>query len=560
MWKLKLTKSNRARRALIALMLGIAFASLSTPAFARDVLVTVPFENVSGRPEYNWIGESFSVMVSYLLDTPGLSVIRSDERNLAYDRVGIRSSDILTRAAVIKIADSAQANLALVGTYDIGGENKKETIAITARLIETREGRLVGNRVFNFSDYLSNLQSMQGQLAWQILYERDPSLPYSKDQLVRTARGVPPRAYESLVKGIQTSDLKLREKFLTRAVEEYRAEGAAGHYAQAIYELGMLSYRQKQFPEAIKYFKTLTNEDPHYFESLFYLGLADFGVGYISQAAQAFDKLGEALPLTEILNNAGALQAASGNYSRAFQIFQRAEFNNPQDAMLRYNHGYALWKNNNFAEAAQHLRVVVAANPRDGEAQYLLAKSLAAAGQGDEARKADQEARRYLGDNYARWESGAAQLPLLVRLRMEFNRPSFYKLERQQNTPAAPSAAAISLQQNMARARQLFENRNDNEALDVVQRILTSDPTAAEAQLIKGRILMRRNDVEGALSALSAASYYNPKLVGAHVTLGQIYLSKGDRAKALAHSQQALEIDPQDRDAIALKRQIESGN
>ncbi len=318
-----MTESNRARRPLIALMLGITIAALSTSAVARDTLVTVPFENVSGRPEYNWIGESFSVMVSYLLDTPGLSVIRSDERNIAYDRVGVRSSDILTRAAVIKIADSAQANLALVGTYDIGGENKKETIAITARLIETREGRLVGNRVFNFSGSLGDLQSMQGQLAWNVLYERDPSLPYSRDQLIRTARGVPPRAYESLVKGIQTSDLKLREKFLNRAVEEYRNEGASGHYAQAIYELGMLSYHQKAFPEAIKYFKMLTNDDPHYFESLYYLGLADYSVGYISQAAQAFDKLGEALPLTEILNNAAALQAGSGNYARAFQILTK---------------------------------------------------------------------------------------------------------------------------------------------------------------------------------------------------------------------------------------------
>jgi tetratricopeptide (TPR) repeat protein/TolB-like protein len=560
MWKSKLTESNRARRPLIALVLGITIAALSTSAMARDTLVTVPFENVSGRPEYNWIGESFSVMVSYLLDTPGLSVIRSDERNIAYDRVGVRSSDILTRAAVIKIADSAQANLALVGTYDIGGESKKETIAITARLIETREGRLVGNRVFNFSGSLGDLQSMQGQLAWNVLYERDPSLPYSRDQLIRTARGVPPRAYESLVKGIQTSDLKLREKFLTRAVEEYRAEGASGHYAQAIYELGMLSYRQKAFPEAIKYFKTLTSDDPHYFESLYYLGLADYSVGYISQAAQAFDKLGEVLPLTETLNNAAALQAGSGNYARAFQIFQKAEFADPKDTTLRFNHGYALWKNKNYAEAAQHLRAVVVANPRDGEAQYLLAKSLAGAGQSEEAGKADQEARRYLGDNYARWESGAVQMPLLIRLRMEFNRPSFYKLERQQSTPAAPSAAAISLQQNMLRARQLYEARNDTEALDVVQRILSSYPTAAEAQLIKGRILLRRNDVEGALGALSAASYYNPKLVGAHVALGQIYLSRGDRAKALAHSQQALEIDPQDRDAIALKRQIESGN
>jgi Tfp pilus assembly protein PilF len=37
-----------------------------------------------------------------------------------------------------------------------------------------------------------------------------------------------------------------------------------------------------------------------------------------------------------------------------------------------------------------------------------------------------------------------------------------------------------------------------------------------------------------------------------------VYLSRGDRALALAHCKQALELDPANREAIALKQQIEN--
>ena len=63
--------------------------------------------------------------VQFLVDTPGLAAISPDERNLAYETVGLRATDLLTRAAVIRVAESAQANLALVGTYDIGGESRR---------------------------------------------------------------------------------------------------------------------------------------------------------------------------------------------------------------------------------------------------------------------------------------------------------------------------------------------------------------------------------------------------------------------------------------------------
>jgi tetratricopeptide (TPR) repeat protein len=518
----------------------------------------MPFENRSQMGQYNWVRESFAILLGEVLDVPGMSVLGADERNLAFGKLRLSPNDLLTRAAMIRVADASQANLALIGEFDIGGEKENATIAITARLIETREGRLVGNKVFNFSGPMADLQQMQGQLAWNILYERNSSLTYSKDQLVRKAATAPPRAYESLVKAVQTRDAKLRESYLRRAIQEYDGSGATGHYGQAIYELGLSLYRQNNFAEAITQFKQLNAEDPNYSESLFYGGLASHKSNNLNEAAATFEKLVEVSPILEALNNAGATLVAKGDKEKGLPLLLRAAANGPNDADYRFNYGYALWLNQNYEDAVSHLRAAVKLNPRDGEAQFLLAKSLTAAGRQEEAAIADNDAKRHL-EAYAKWTVAPEKMPSLIRLKREFNRAAFYKLERKQALGAGVSARQITLRQSLDRARQLVSAKDDVEAFTELQRALAVDSTNAEAYYLRAVILQRNNQMEGALGALQSAVSWNPRMIEAHIALARIYFTRGDRAQSLAHCKQALEIDPQNRDAVALRQQIEIG-
>ena len=117
----------------------------------------------------------------------------------------------------------------------------------------------------------------------------------------------------------------------------------------------------------------------------------------------------------------------------------------------------------------------------------------------------------------------------------------------------------ISQRQSLDRARQLIAAKNDSEAMTELQRVLAIEATNAEAHYLRGVILQRRGEADAAISAFQSAVSWNPRLIDAHVALGRLYLSRGDRAQALAHSKQALEIDPQNRDAVALRQQIETG-
>src|ERR1044072_4582261 len=112
----------RSAIAALSLTLLILFAAAQdgvqaqTNARANDVVIVLPFENTS-RPEYNWVGESFADSLSELLNVPGLLVVSSDERELAYQRVRLPLTTIPSRATAIKLAREARATMVVIGTY-----------------------------------------------------------------------------------------------------------------------------------------------------------------------------------------------------------------------------------------------------------------------------------------------------------------------------------------------------------------------------------------------------------------------------------------------------------
>src|SRR6478672_13611794 len=219
--------TSLAVAALLALFAANCFGQ---NAPASDVVMVLPFENTSNRPEYNWVGESFADSIAELLNKPGLLVVSSDERELAYQRLRLPETVIPSRATAIKLAREAKATMVVIGSYSITPvqqENKQDKskddkeksptealVQMTARVIKVNEGRMLGEVVyggwatqqFDFGGPLTTLQTIHGRLAYQILYQRDKALPYSQNQLVDEATKVPQRAFEAYVKAVLLSE------------------------------------------------------------------------------------------------------------------------------------------------------------------------------------------------------------------------------------------------------------------------------------------------------------------------------------------------------------------
>src|SRR5206468_7755502 len=120
-----------------------------------NLVLVLPFENLSDHSEYNWIGENFADSLSTLLNKPGLVVVTSDERAVAYQRLRLPLTVLPSRATAIKIARELKATMIVIGNYNVtlaatspekSNENEKAlaTIAGEARVVRVNAGRMDG--------------------------------------------------------------------------------------------------------------------------------------------------------------------------------------------------------------------------------------------------------------------------------------------------------------------------------------------------------------------------------------------------------------------------------
>ena len=548
------------RSLIVAVLIAV---SIPAGGLANDRMVVMPFENRTQLSEYNWVRESFAITLLEMINHPTMRVLGMNERDLAFERLRLSPDDLLTRASMIRVAETARANLALIGEFEVGGEKDSLTIIVSARLIETAEGRLVANKIFSLSGPLASLQEIEGQLAWSILSLRNPTMSETKEQFQQGLSFAPPLAWQSLVKALQTIDQSLRESYLRRAIQEYGNGGGAGRYSRAIFELGTLTYRRGDDAEAARQFRQLRPEDHDYESGLFHLGLASYRLGDFQQMVIALTDLSRRCPVPAVLNNLAVGYLAKGEIASALPLLQRVlasipasiSGSIPEDNSYRFNYAYALWRNGQFEEAIPHLQRVHQQLPQDGELLYLLARSLAATGKDQEASRFDEGARRFL-PGYAKWTVDPAAIPPLGRLRHDVDLTAKIPAEAPQ---AGGQGSNGQIRQRLDEARRHL-NRNDEEsAKRELDRLDPLDPANAEAALLRAIIYQRRGDADEALRLLRTAVGRDPRLFEAHLLLGRIYLTRQDRARASAHVNQALAIDPASREAAALKQRIEAG-
>ena len=577
-----------------------AFAVLPRPAAAAaprqgvsDVVLILPFENTSGLKDFNWVGESFADQLADLLGSHGLRVVSGDARELTYQRLRLPLTVIPSRATSIKLAREAGATMVVLGTYEVSparDEKSVPEIRGSARIVRVNEGRIAGKQMpdgrwatheFFFGDALLNLQTVQGKLAYQILYEQDDKLPFSQNAIVEQATKVPPRAFEAWVKATMTGSRETKLAYLTNAMREYEKANPGSVYKEAAFELGHLYYSQSppDYKKAAQYFSMLQPRDPHYAEAAFYAALAYWRAGELQSALDAVLPLTKSMPLTSIYNNAGALatQAALKEKDRAKRdalLKQATSFlgsaaesvddASPDAAMVRYNYAYALMLSGKYPEAAEQLRAVVRLNPRDPEAQFLFAKMLEKTGQAEAAVVSDNEARKLFpgyGKAQIEWQQSQTTSLLPIHMRGDFNIADYISWKNDQDAQIDKPAPGTSAEDLLAKARELYNAGRDDEALTELRDVVRIEPMNAEAYLLTGRIYQRRGELASAINQLRTSIFWDTdhKLIDAHILLGRIFLERGDRAQATAYAQSAMQIDPNNQEAIALQRQLQAG-
>ncbi len=450
-----------------------------------------------------------------------------------------------------------------------------------AKVIRVNEGRLAGDnfegawapRQYDFADNIKELQKIHGELAYQILFQRDKALSFSRNNLVQEATRVPPQAFEAYMKGSMTGEREAtRAIYFRNALKLYGKDNGGAVYPEAAFELGRFYFNQSQWKEAVEYFMMLQKKEPHYNEAQFYAGLAYWKTGDIQHALATLVPLADekVMPLVGVYNNGGAVSVEAARNEKkpeertrllvqGITLLSRAADSSPDDTTVLFNLAYALFLNEKYADAAMKLEKVIAVDQRDGQAYFLLAKAQQRANQNDAATAADNQARRYLL-SYAKWETewqkSQSVTNVSLRSRDVLNQVDISDLSR---VKAIEAANANNAQEALSKIRDLYQQGRDDEALAEIRKLLNMEPTTAEAFLLSGRINQRRGDQEAAIAALKTAIFWDSRLIDAHILLGRIFLERGDIAEAKKYAASAIAIDPDNQEAMALQRQVTMG-
>jgi tetratricopeptide (TPR) repeat protein len=567
---------------LLALSVVSTFAQ--TAQNNADTVMILPFENASGKAEFAWVGESFADSLADLLKVPSLNVISNDERKIIQQRLRIPLTNLPSLATSLKLARESNASLLIAGKYNIipAQGDTAATLNVTAKIIRVQEGRFLneelpdGKRItrdINLTDALGNLQTVHGQVAYQILYQRDKALSFSQNDLVVAANKIPGRAFEAYIKGLLTNAPEARENYFKNALRLYNEAKTGETYADAALELGHFYLSQRKNSDAIESFSRIPQNSPLYAEAAFYTGIIQWQQNNYDQALAVLRPLAEDLKLTSVYNTIGAIAVQAsradkknqGNSAKllneGLEMLKKAAESAPEESNARFNYGMALFLNGNYVDAAAQLRPVLAANPKDGESYYILAKSL------DNLKDAtaadfDNQAKRFLTENnkYAKLETEWQKTKTVGDINLRVVQPprkdfvSVVLIKNQARPVQTPVSETETL---LAQARELYKKAGDDDAMAVLRRVLASEPMNAESYLILGKIHLRRADLEQAISSFKTALFWDNRLVEAHVNLGKIYLDRGDCLQAKNYSASAAAIDAENQDSAALQRQVE---
>ncbi len=337
-----------------------------------DTFVVLPFFNLTNTQNLDWIGESLSEITREALASEGHLTIEREDRIEAYQRLSLRPYAVLTKASVIKIGETLDAEHVIYGRFDLkpgptGAPASRGSLQITASIIDLKHLKEATD--YSETGSLEDLSILQRHLAYETLRLVAPRSAPSEQEFNTRHPAVRVDAIENYIRGLLAATPAEKHRFFTQAA---RLDSG---FSQPCFQLGKLHWQSKEYKVAEDWLQKVSSADVHYREANFMLGLCRYNLGDFAGAQEAFQLVARTVPLNEVLNNLGAA-ASRRSQPEALDDFKKAMEGDPSDPDYQFNTGYALWKKGDFDAAAERFRAVLARDPRDSEANTMLGRCL----------------------------------------------------------------------------------------------------------------------------------------------------------------------------------------
>jgi len=517
-----------------------SFAAQTADTQSERILV-MPFENVKRDGSIFWLGEASAVLLADDLNALGANAITRTERLQAFERLQVPSVAVLTDATVIRIGQLVGAAQVIVGSLELDAGR----LVVHARSIALEAGRVQSDVIERGP--LPDLFAIFDRLARQVA-------PVSRPESVEPDRP-PVAAFENLIKGLLAETPATAINYLNAALLLHPG------YDRARLALWDVYVEQGEHQRALAVVQAVPSTSPWERRARFLGGLSQLNLKKYDDAFATFKALADLQTTPTVLNNLGIVQLRRGGTAQtgtAAYYFNQAAQADPDDPDYVFNLGYAYWEERDTQAAIYWLRETVRRSPADGDAHFILGAALAAGGNTAESAREKELARR-LASIYEQWEKrpAANQVPKgLERVKNEVELLHARRIETK------ITEAGQRDQQELAvfyldRARRLFQQENDRDAVAELARALYLSPYFADAHLLLGRIHLRNGRVREAIDALKI-SLWSAETAEAHAVLAGAYLQAKDVESARAEVQRALRLDPSSAEAKGVLDMLKS--
>jgi tetratricopeptide (TPR) repeat protein len=504
--------------------------SPDSPADIRQpggrLVLVLPFDNRSGQPNLNWIGDSFPYTLDQRLTSAGFLTIGRDDREYALNHLGLPSGFRPSRATTIRIAQTLDADFVIVGSFNVQGGS----ISAQAQVLEVNQLRM--SEPLTDSAELPRLFDVENAIAWKVAQRMDPHFAIAEQTFLAAAGGVKLSSFEDYIRGTSAPTSEERLKRLEAAVTE------TPDYTAALLALGKEQYAALQYEAAAATLAKVPSTDRLALEAGFYRGLARFNLAKYAEAQTAFAFVANQLPLPEVVNDEGVALSRQGK--DASPLFLQVIAADPDDADYHFNLAVALLGRSDIAGAIREDQAALGLHSDDPEATELLTRLQATHGSTANLKTI----------------IGAEGFDPTTRIRRTWSESSFRQVAFQLDQMRAIQMASLPPSQRATQYSQLglqyLAQGLIPEAEQEFDSALAADPNNAAAHAGIAQVRERSGSADQARAEAEVSLKLTPN-VDAYLVLARLELQANSLSVAASDVAAALKLEPANAAALGIK-------
>jgi tetratricopeptide (TPR) repeat protein/TolB-like protein len=529
----------------------------ASEASQQGIYLVFPFENAGASPRLDWLGEGLEELTIQRLSAAGQQVYSHTGRTGELDRSGLPPTAKLSRASMLRIAQSMDADFVIFGRFTSDGQ----TLMVEAQILRVSPTRLLP--AIRETGPLDSLMDMHVRLLWRLLSANDHAYPRTLEEFSKAQRPLRLDAFEHYVRGLLASedDPRLRE---LREAARLEPEWPDPDFA-----IGDAYYARRDCDSSLIWFAKVPKTHDRYVEAVFATGVCRLLMNQPEKAEEVFLSLQGALrnnlvsgaDLPEILNNLALARARQNNTAAAVADLRRAAELDPDEDDYPFNLGLLALGTNDFAGAAGYFREASGREPDKAENRALMILALEKAGKKAEADQERDTAAETFGPDalpVVRLDAKKDTLLHLERVRAEMDTTAL-RLEivsAGDTANAAAAAVADTPAAHLRRGRQELSAGRVDAAENEFRAALAADPGSASAHNGLAEVYRRRGKLDDSAKELQASLEIRDS-AAVRTTLARIYLEQKKLDLARTELERALKLAPKYPDAKELLEHLQ---